>query len=474
MRELKRLKVALVGMMTTPFCGPKEKNYIEDAQALKQITAGLEADLIVFEKGIYDLKTAIEAAVEFKRSEIDLLIIQSSSFSSGEFIYPFMDLYTHIAFWAVPEGEPTAGGGLPLNSFTAMNMYNSIIQTRIKPIKRPIKWFFGHADEKNFVKRIEPFLRALRAEINLRESRIGLIGGVAQGFDNLIVDFVKLKSKIGVQAMDFGLDEVYSLAEKVSDEKQINQIIQKMIEQSKSFSSEMEKYFRLTARFQLAFQNFVREKRLDALAISCWPRFQTDYQLGICTLMGQLNEIGIVSACEGDIPGALGMLTLHYLGFGNIATIMDLATIDPDDNSVLFWHCGPSAPSLADEHGVEMQALWLFDGNSNAPIGLHNNMRLKPGAATILGFYPDIDRMLVFEGCLDNQKPSYTGSSAWIRDMSMCKIPLDCLDLVQTIMESGYQHHYPLAYGSYENAALELARILSLNVVKKIPHCENN
>ncbi len=465
MSKIKRVKIGMAGLMTRPFHGPKETYFAEDSQELQKIAQDLESDLIIFEKGIYDLNTAQEAASEFLSQEVDLVILQNSSLSGGDFIFPFLDIDSHIALWAIPEGSPTSEGGLPLNSFTGMNIYNSIIKTRKKSNIEPVKWFFGRAKEPDFKERFESLIHALYAEINLREAQIGLIGGVAQGFSNLIVDADLLKLKIGANLVEVDLETIYSLADSISDVELINQHYRKMIEQTKTYSASMEKFFQSTARFQAAFEIFVKQNDLDAVAISCWPSFQTDRQLGICTLMGQLNDTGLVSACEGDVPGALGMLTLHLLSQGKVTTIMDMVTIDREDDSVLLWHCGPTAPSLADENGVAMQSLWLFDNDPHAPLGLHNNLRLRPGPATVLGYYPDFSQLLVFEGELDNKKPSYTGSSAWMRDLHMQGKSLSNMDLVQTIMDSGYQHHYPLAHGKYEKPAHDLAHLLGMNII---------
>lgn len=465
MSNTRKVTVGLVGLMTRPFRGPKETYFSQDARELSDLVAALETDLIIFDRGIYDLSTAQEAAREFSQAKVDLILIQASSFSGGKFIYPFLEIGVHVALWAIPEGDPTEEGGLPLNSFTALNMYNSIIKTRTAFSKEPVKWFFGRAVEQSFRDRFEALIRAIYAEINLKHSRIGLVGGVAAGFDNLTVDPSILKSKIGASLVEFELKDIYTLADSISDEALLNRHYQKLREQTSTYSSDMESHFRSTARFQAAFQTFVEKNMLDAVAISCWPAFQNDRQLAVCTLLGQLNDSGLVSSCEGDVPGALGMLTLNLLSLGKVTTIMDMVTIDPQDDSILLWHCGPTAPSLADERGIEMQSLWLFDNDPHAPLGLHNNLRLKPGPATILGFCPSFENLLVFEGTLDNKKPSYIGSSAWLRDLYMQGDQLACLDLVQTIMDSGYQHHYPLVYGKFETAAHDLANLLGTNVI---------
>jgi len=465
MSKTKRVKIGMAGLMTRPFRGPKETYFAEDSQEMRKIVQDLECDLIIVEKGIYDLTTAKEAASEFLSQEVDLVILQNSSLSGGDFILPFLEINSHIALWAIPEGNPTSEGGLPLNSFTGMNLYNSIIKTRKKSNIEPVKWFFGRANEPDFKERFESLIRAIYAEINLHEARIGLIGGVAQGFSNLIVDQDLLKLRIGANLVEVDLESIYALADSISDMGLINHHYQKMIKQTKTYSASMEKFFQSTARFQAAFEIFSKQNDLDAVAVSCWPSFQTDRQLGVCTLMGQLNDAGLVSACEGDIPGALGMLTLNLLSQGKVTTIMDMVTIDREDDSILLWHCGPTAPSLADENGVAMQSLWLFDNDPHAPLGLHNNLRIRPGQATVLGFYPDFSQLLVFEGELDNKKPSYTGSSAWMRDLHMHGKPISNMDLIQTIMDSGYQHHYPLAHGKYEKPAHDLAHLLGMNII---------
>lgn len=466
MSKTKNIKIGMAGLMTHPFSGPKEQYFFEDSQKIKEISEKLGAEVIIFSKGIYDLRSANDAALEFHRQDVDLVLLQTSSFSGGSFIHPFLDIHSPIALWAIPEGEPTNEGGLPLNSLTAMNLYNSIIKTRTRLRNEPVKWFFGRAKDPDFQKRFESLLRASYAAKNLREARIGLIGGVAPGFDNLIVDPQQLNSKLGTTLLDFDLAQIYSLADRVSDTESINQNYQKLIAQTKKYSSHLEKFFQATARFQTAFEIFFKENDLQAIALSCWPSFQEQRQLAVCTLMGQLNDTGIISSCEGDVPGAVGMLTLHLLSQGKVPTIMDMVTMDSTDNSVLLWHCGPSAPSLADKNGVEMQSLWLYDKDPHGPLGLHNNLRLKPCPATILGFTPDFSQELIIEGRLDNQKPSYSGSSAWMYDLQMHGENLLCTDLIQTIMVSGYQHHYPLVYGNYEKAARDLATLLDIQVIE--------
>jgi len=137
--------------------------------------------------------------------------------------------------------------------------------------------------------------------------------------------------------------------------------------------------------------------------------------------------------------------------------LMDLVTIDPSDDSLLLWHCGPTSPSMADENGARLEPLWLFDGYGGDPIGLHNDLVLRPGQGTVLGFTPDFERILLLDGIIDNKKSSYRGCRGWLTHLRINTQPASVLDVTQTIMSSGFQHHYPFAYGDLAPAGLELA-----------------
>jgi L-fucose isomerase-like protein len=232
-------------------------------------------------------------------------------------------------------------------------------------------------------------------------------------------------------------------------------------------ASGQEEALEKTARVVQAIQILAEEEKFSALGLSCWPQFQEDYDLAVCSVMGHLNTGGLIAACEGDVSSAISMLTMQYLTNGDVVTLMDLVSIDEGDESVLLWHCGPTSPVLADENGVTLQSLWLFDGPDGKSTGLHNDLVLKPGAATVLGFTTDFEGMLILDGVIDNTKPSYMGSRGWLKDLRLNGEELPVKDLVQTLMVSGYQHHYPFAYGYLFEAGLELCSWLGIQPIAR-------
>ncbi len=467
MREFRRLKVGLAGLMCTPFKGDKEKHYQESRDGLMRLADLHKFDLHVIEQGMYEDEHAKAAAAELSEWGADFVLLQTSSFGPGQFIYEFTNQAIFLGLWALPEGPPAGGdGGLPLNSFTAMNLYNSIMGTRETGYDHPVKWFYGHTGQPLFDDRLIITLQALRAVVHLHGSRVGLIGGVAPGFDNLIVDAEVLRSALGVDVVEIGLEEIIDRA-KGYDLEQIQTAEVALLSGQVILAAGQDAALEKSSRVLRAYQEIVREQELDALAVSCWPQFQQDYHLAVCSVMGAANQMGVVAACEGDVASAVSMLALKYMSGGEIVSLMDLSAIDETDDSVLLWHCGPAPVSFANDGGVRMGPLWLFDGYEGDPIGLHNDLTLKSGAATVMGFTTDFKRMLILEGMIGNGKPSYVGSRGWMADISLHGVKIDTRDLVETIMSSKYQHHYPLIYGEYAHASMEMGAWLGIRLIQR-------
>ena len=467
--EIRKPKIGLAGVMSTPFKGDKDRSYRNDYEHLVELADQTGFELHTIPAGIYTLEQAHAAAAELKEWGADFILLQNSSFSSGDFIFPFTKGDALLGVWSVPEGPPAIGDTLPLNSFTSANLYNSLIRRCAPEYQKPVKWFLGPVDGPLFSPRLLVTVQALRGIINLPGKQVALIGGVAPSFYNLAADEKKLYQRLGLRVVNVELEELINRAELIAADK-VSARAAEIQATAVQFDARYSPALSKTARVYEGLQALAEEKNFQAAAISCWPRFQSEYQLAVCTMLGHLNQTGMVAACEGDVPAAVSMLLLHLITAGETVTLMDLASVDPQDESILLWHCGPTAPSLADPRGARLQPLWLFDGQAPEPIGLHNDLVLRRGSATILGLTPGFDSMLVLAGEIDPDKPSYTGSRGWMRDLHINGMKVTTAELVQTIMTSGYQHHYPFAYGSLSDAALELAAWLGIQPIPLEPY----
>ena len=77
-----------------------------------------------------------------------------------------------------------------------------------------------------------------------------------------------------------------------------------------------------------------------------------------------LNDLGIAASCEADTYGALSM----YMGMqltGAAVFFGDPVSLDEEENTITFWHCGTAACSMARE-------------DTGATIGVHPNRKIGP------------------------------------------------------------------------------------------------
>lgn len=457
--------------MTPNFRGNKEAGYAESRSQLQALSEQWGFELRTFDKGIYSPGDVLECVNYFERFKPDFLLLQTSSFSGGAFIEGLSGIAPRLGLWAVNEGEQKTGG-LPLNSFCAMNMYSSILTNWLKHRQVKFKWFYGDAQGELFRPRFYHTIQALTALVNMQGARIGLVGGIAPGFDNLYFDERQLTLQTGMRVnRHLEFDEVTKRAASYG-EKDITPIQALLRDESRGVDKRIEGSLDTAARVWLALKDMAGEYKLDAIALSCWPKFQTELNFAVCSVVGSLNAFGLPVACEGDVYSAASMLSLRYLS-GQVTTLMDLVDLDFTTQEILLWHCGPAPYVLADNEGMTLKPLYLLeqtDAEGNiVHTGAMADMVLKPGAATIAAYTEDFSKSFVLEGVFNNNRPSFSGSRGWLRNLTLARQAVTVQDLVNTIIHSGFQHHYPVAYGHLAGSWLELSSWLGIEPINNKP-----
>ncbi len=469
---MKPCRIYMVSTVQTSFWGSQKRQYetyyIPEMEKLAQ-TMGFE---LTSQKEIITTPAeAIEAKKRISQGEYDLLLIQVSTFADGNLISPLAETGVRLGLWGIP--EITSTGAIPNNSFCGVNMYGSIIHQYIDR-NMPYKWFFGDVTDPLFRDRFQITVRALGALRALRGAKIGLIGGIAPGFNDLYYDERQTKEKLGIT-----VDRVLEFSD-VKDKalsyplEEILPIVGDIQKESAGVAPDMTRMgLENTARVYRAFEDLVKENGYDAIAISCWPRFRKELGIVVCSVIGRLLENGIVAACEGDVDSAISMLMLHHLTDVQ-PMLMDLSKPDFTDDTVLMWHCGSAPKRYADKNGV------LFDGHykpgsrvtcmDDIRVSGVNNMYYQAQPVTVARFTDNYRSMLIFTGdFVDKADHSYDGSRGWVGNMTMDGESLSALDLVNTIMARGLQHHFPIVAGHVEEEVREIAAWLDVEPVSPIP-----
>jgi len=398
---------------------------------------------------------AIQELDYFEKERPDLILAQFMTFSLGVVVPMFVQrLGVPVILWSMKEPDPK-GGRLQSNSFCAANM-NSHFMYRMH-----IPYFHIHADVGSDKAKSE-LLHAIRisqTRTMLQKMRIGLIGGRVPGFYTSCCNECLLRTKIGPEVKMITEHEVIETAKSLSPEEvdaALNEILKdapvhKTDGPPKDQMKKAGALFAAVLKMRDAF--FV-----DTLAIRCWPEFIVSklYGIAVCSTIGHLNNRGIVTACEGDVYGAV-MMRIEKSLTDDLSFFCDLIIAEGDYG--VAWHCG-AAPAKLCKPGFQPNLRMSSTIEGGAVKGVTNEFPLKPGRVTLarLGEKRDGDgfRMLIATGTGIDTDLFVRGNPLKI------KFDAGCDKLRDVIINQGWEHHYALCYGDLAGDLVKLCEILGI------------
>jgi len=464
------IKIGLAGVEQVCFTGDKNAEYDRAKKALKKYSESMGYEVYVLEQKIIKRDQAEEAIRAFKAENVDFILLQNSSFAAGETILPFAKTGIPLGLWAVP--EPATKGTLPLNSLCGINMYASIIKNYLKEYDYKYKWFFGYPEDEQFKERLRITVKSLSAIKRIRTAKIALVGGIAPGFNDLYFDERLAEKRFGVNIQrNHEYSEIKNMALSYSP-NEIAGYVEKCKNGYCVMCSGASEKIEMNARFLKAYEDFIRKNGYDAVAISCWPKIQSEFGLSACHTIAKLNEMGFPTACEGDLPGALSMLLLKYLSDDQVTTLLDLVAYDKKDDTLELWHCGPTAHCFADSKGVGLRELVesTADGGRRYLRYIHD-MTIRPGAATVMSVIREFTSVFLLDGSfIDYPKDRFDGCAGWLGNLHLNEEKISAKDAINTIMVQGIAHHFPVVMGNYRAEIMEMCAWLGLKTIEKVPY----
>ena len=475
-----KLKIGLVGTSQLSFPGNKAAAFARCADGMKELGEKLGFELVVYPDTVIVREDAIKAVAAMEAEKIDFLLVQHTSYSAGQLAPVLAKIQNaNVGFWAIPEGEPVEGA-VPFNSFCSINMHMGIVAHYLRDYKIRVKWFYGYPDSEEFVRRLTITVRALTAIKNLRRSRIGLVGGVAPGFNDLYDDERNLNRRL--EGIYFNRLHEYSELDDLAKSYKLSELeplMESLVSCSGGYSDlAAQKYLETNARFLKAYRQFIAENQYDAVAVSCWPKFQDEYQYSICSVIGQLNDEGTVAACEGEVLSAVSMLALKYIAGEQPPMLMDMSAFDEEDDTVLLWHCGPAPAYYCQNNGYKLGC--NYSGMAHEPnkgitarTGIARDMVFDDMPVTVMRLSGEVDKFIQIGGeFMHPEKFSFHGSRGWCGNLTFNGEDITAKDLVNTILVNGFQHHFPVIKGDYTAEIKEFAAWLGLTPIKKVPYAD--
>ena len=328
-----KLNIGYVATAIAPYYSKEYKVRERSETDLKKLLNNFDVNFIPFHKTIFSKEDSIEAEKFFK-NKIDFLLLQTSSCSSGEQLYPLCNITDKMGIWAVPDIETE--GDVKLHALVATSHYLAMIKKVLADKKITTKWFYNYADTDEFINKFSITIRALVALKKIKHAKIGLVGGIAPGFDNMEVDQSIIKKNIGLTVEESTIKELVKIA-KGFDQKTIDSEVLKIKSVASSISVSNDDSFNKVTRIYFALKKMKEDNNWDSLAVQCWSQMQELYGVAPCMAYSWMgSEDGIAVSCEGDVQGSMSMLLLNYVSNAEkSSTLLDLATFDKKANVAL-------------------------------------------------------------------------------------------------------------------------------------------
>jgi L-fucose isomerase-like protein len=426
--------------------------HMPSAQAMfdasKALLHGMSETLIAPDNMLLSIP---DLEVFLKDQNPDLVIVQNVTFANSAYMTTILKhTEAPLIHWTLR--EPVIDGGrLRLNSLTgAFSAGYAYRQMRDDQMLTLI----GSPDEAHVKKTLETVVSAVLMKKKLRNMNLLSIGHTPEGFGfgrALDLDIaqafgVNLKT---IEAREFMM-EAHKLSEDaIQKEKELAE--SKMIGLKKIDSTNQKDFVKLFK----AYQDYITQHNIHAIASRCWPDFFTEYKTPVCGVLGLLNDAHIAAACEADVYGALSM----YIGqeFSMMPTYLgDPVSIDEEENTITFWHCGTAACSLA-----------RLD--TGAMTGVHPNRKMGPTMefglkaqkkATIfrVGRRPDGTFRFFIASCEILDKPQqFLGTSVVV------KVEQEVHPLMEDLIQDGWEPHFVVIYKDVKEELSVLGQLLNID-----------
>lgn len=443
-----KIKVGLVGLGRVQFdIEHAQREYNAAANLLNEIN---EAEPIIIQELATAPADAVAAAQNLKANGAEAVIVLLATFTDASLVTTlFSELNLPTLLWALPEPSIGNASRLRLNSLCGVNLAAYTLTSA----GRKFEYVYGGAQSADTAATVTSWLKAVAVDKLMHNLRIGLVGSRPPGFYPSTYDELKLWREIGPQVQIYQLSEVFGAANAVpsSQTENVRGMLRKCLN---NLDDLPEQVVCSSANSYTALTELAERDKLGALAVKCWPEFFTDYGSAACGVLAALSENGIIAACEADLHGAVTMVAMRYLS-GQPPFLADLVSMDKQRDSIVLWHCGNAAFSLAAEPEQRQAGV-----HSNRKVGVTAMFPLKPGRVTLsrLSYSQGKYRLLLTKGEVLESELLFQGNTAEIRPDS------GAAKLLDTIIYGGFEHHMVMAYGDIQNELEHWAKMINLEV----------
>lgn len=194
----------------------------------------------------------------------------------------------------------------------------------------------------------------------MKGARVGLIGARPTNF-NTVRFSEKLLEHAGISVETLDLSEVFGRIEKLPDDHQkVTEKLSKIRAYIPTKNVPSGSILRM-AKFGAVVDSWMEAQQLVGSAVQCWTAMEAYYGIVPCTLMSMMSNELLPSACETDIAGLVGMLSM-VLASGKPSAIVDWNNNFGDDpNKGVIFHCSNLPKDIFVDEKIAKEKIAVMD-----------------------------------------------------------------------------------------------------------------
>lgn len=442
-----KAKVGVLALGRSTFDVPYAQDMLAQAW---QTLCGMDIELVGEPELQFDAESALKALPALKQADLDLLLILQVTFTDASLTSEVVrDFPVPTALWSFPEAR--AGGRLRLNSFCGVNLAcHALSREGIN-----VQTLHGLPGDSCVVNELQQLAQAAAIVKRFKQAKVMVIGEHPLGFDACNYNQQQLTQHFGVEVtrqpvLEF-IEEVKEPPDSVADAPYA-----RLAKDFPNLGEMDQTATRKTLKVYSALREKAQREGYSGIAVRCWPDFFTDYGCAACGALALMNEDKVPCGCEADMFGVLSSLMAQWAS-GNAAFNTDLVDIDPQDNSVVFWHCGQAPIEMADRDGPVQATI-----HSNRKLPLLSEFALKPGRITLCRITQGEGklRLMLAGGEMIKAPLAFSGTAGTAR------LDVDADTYRQRLLAAGMEHHTSLVYGEHRPLLRKVANLLGLELIE--------
>jgi len=277
----------------------------------------------------------------------------------------------------------------------------------------------------------------------------------------------KLKDRFGIELVRISYDELSREVDALKKDKKARKEAKEMAEiiyENAAHSFLDKEYVVRSMEFYLTVIRTMQKHNCNAFTIECFEfccsRLPQKWNITPCLIHTMFKDLGIPSACEGDLGGLLSMHMLMSLSkksshMGNMFTRED-GVMEINHSVPGIKMNGVDKPSLPYQLGRFVESGW----GSKAVVDFMQN---EEKDITVARMNPTATGLLVLKGKL-------VGSNGWDEDLRGCSVSAYMVGKESGSAEEFYRkqvdygNHLVWVYGDYSDQLVKLGELLKIDV----------